>query len=201
MEVAASLAGFIALTDLLIIRYTRLVDAWKDAPTAVVAIRESLVALRPVLARLDELRALPTADPLFGTSLDTAPFRRILQALQQLADDLTTPAGDIRTWQRTRWTLGKNQRAAELNRNLDSLVALFNIVLLLAMQLVVAISLLRLLALHARAETSPPPPDWGRPNGWPRFARTYYLSREGCGPSAHRWRPCAAAGTFDDQQS
>ena len=148
MEVAASVAGFVALADLLIIKYSKLVDAWKDAPSATVAIRDSLIALKPIVAALEGLNAL-SGEELFRKGLDIASFRRNMNALQELADDLLKPGADMKLWAKTKWTLGKNEKAKELSKNLDSAIRIFTLVLALVTQLVPSF-----LVLHTRRDVS-----------------------------------------------
>jgi len=51
MEVAASIAGFIALADL-VTRYSKLIGSWKDAPAVVARIRDSLSTPKSIFVRL-----------------------------------------------------------------------------------------------------------------------------------------------------
>jgi len=129
MEVAASVAGFIALADL-VTRYSKLIDSWKDAPAAVTRIRDSLSTLKSIVARLEELNLL-SEDQLLRSGVNLAVLRQDMKALRELADDLQD---DPSFWAKTKWTLRKNEEAKELSRKLDSHVGVLNLVLALATQ-------------------------------------------------------------------
>ncbi|KAI5854547.1 hypothetical protein BZA05DRAFT_244270 [Tricharina praecox] len=135
MEVAASIARFIALADLLVTKYSKIVDAWKDAPSAIVSIRDYLRTLKPIVVCLEELKAL-SSNQLVRNGLKIAAFKRTMKSLEDLADDLLKTPSDVKLWARTKWTFGKNEKARELGRSLDSDIGVFSLVLLLAVQLV-----------------------------------------------------------------
>jgi len=128
MEVAASVAGFIALADL-VSRYSKLIDSWKDAPAAVTRIRDSLSTLKSIVMCLEELNVLSDDQLRSGVSL--ADLRQDMKALRVLADDLRDNPS---FWAKTKWALRKSEEAKELSRKLDSHVGVLNLVLALATQ-------------------------------------------------------------------
>jgi len=129
MEVAASVAGFIALADL-VTRYSKLIDSWKDEPAAVTRIRDSLSTLKSIVAHLEELSLL-SEDQLLRSGVNLAILRQDMKALRELVDDLRDNPS---LWAKTKWALRKNEEAKELSRKLDSHVGVLNLVLALATQ-------------------------------------------------------------------
>ncbi|KAF8539944.1 hypothetical protein BDD12DRAFT_881451 [Trichophaea hybrida] len=129
---AASIAGLISLADL-IVKYSKLIGVWKNAPDSVRRIQALLVSLQPIIARLEELQAL-SEDALFQQGLNIAAFTADMNELRDLADDMLGGEDRVRTWKRTKWTLRTEAQAIDLAERLKSHIAVFGIVMDLASQ-------------------------------------------------------------------
>ena len=138
MELASGVAGLIGLADL-IIKYSALIGAWKDAPEALVRIKDSLGTLHPIAERLGDIqRDMHTQDLLLANGLNLVAFTKNLKALDDLANDLLEPDGiTVKTWKRVKWTVSKSDYAAELGKRLDTHIGVFTLVMSLVAQYVI----------------------------------------------------------------
>jgi hypothetical protein len=126
----ASIAGLISLADL-VVKYSKLIGVWKDAPDSVRRIQALLVSLQPIIARLEKLQAL-SEDALFQQGLNIAAFTADMKELRDLADDMLGGTDKVRTWERTKWTLRTGGQAKDLAERLKSHITVFTLVISLA---------------------------------------------------------------------
>jgi len=129
---AASIAGLISLADL-IVKYSKLISVWKDAPESVRRIQALLVSLQPIILRLEELQAL-SKETLLQQGLNIAGFRTDMQELHDLAEDMLGGKDRVGAWKRTKWTLKSEGQAIELGKSLNSHITVFGLVMDLVSQ-------------------------------------------------------------------
>jgi hypothetical protein len=128
----ASIAGLISLADL-VVKYSKLIGVWKDAPESVRRIKTLLVSLQPTIARLEELQAL-SEEALYKHGLNIVAFTADIQELQDLVDDMLDGTDRVRAWKRTQWMFGREGRATALAERLKSHITVFGLVMDLASQ-------------------------------------------------------------------
>jgi len=126
----ASIAGLISLADL-IVKYSKLISVWKDAPESVRRIKTLLISLKPIIDRLEELQALSGED-LFLQGLNTVGFRADMKELRDLVEDMLDGTDRVGTWKRTKWTLRSEAQATELGKRLNEHITVFTLVMTLA---------------------------------------------------------------------
>jgi hypothetical protein len=130
MDVAASIAGIIALADL-VLKYGKLIDRWRDAPSALRRIKETLSALEPVVAELTTLQSSILS--AHGLNLQLAAFSRDVHGLDKLVDSLLD-GDEVKIWRRTKWTMRKKEEAMEIEGRLAGYLREFMMVLAIVNQ-------------------------------------------------------------------
>jgi len=132
MDTATSIAGLISLADL-VLKYSRLIDVWKDAPASLRRINTLLVSLQPIVFRLEQLQEL-SEEALFRQGMNISAFRADIKELSNLADAMLGTKDKLELWKRTKWTLKANGQATELGDRLKSHIMVFGLVMDLASQ-------------------------------------------------------------------
>ncbi|KAF8246409.1 hypothetical protein K440DRAFT_367698 [Wilcoxina mikolae CBS 423.85] len=130
LSLTASIAGIIGLADL-IVKYSKLIDGWRDAPSALRRIKETLSALEPVVAELTTLQGSVLSAN--GFNIQLAAFSRDVQALDKLVDELLE-GDEVKMWRRTKWTMRKKDDALEIEARLAGYLREFMMVLAIVNQ-------------------------------------------------------------------
>ena len=110
---AASIAGLVSLTDVAL-KYSKLVDDWKDAPASIRRMKDLHHSLQRIIIRLEQLQEL-SDESLKEQGLSITGFRTHMKALGDLVDGILSGKDKVETWKRTKWTLKSNGAGCELH--------------------------------------------------------------------------------------